>query len=182
VTISKSHLREIYDISEMSYLDGDGAAPIYSYQASLIRKHQLTGIVDIGCRTGTINNYLKDYTYNYYGIDTSPGPIELAKKLYPSKKFDVRSWENLYTPNFKVDVVLFSSVLIYVDDPKKLFEDICYFYQPKRAIIHEVSDDNIEDFEYTNLQYFTDKYTHIIHHLSLDIPCKKRTILDVQYS
>jgi len=181
VTINKSALREIYNISEMSYLDQDEAMPIYMHQANLIKKQDLSGIVDVGCRIGIINDYLTDYDYRYYGFDTSPEPISFAKSKYPTKNFDVRSWHNLIMPYFDVDVVLFSSVLIYADDPLSMFEKVCAFYQPRIAIIKEINNKNNEDFTYTDLKYFTDKYPCTTHHMSLNIPCGERTILNVQY-
>ena len=50
-----------------------------------------------------------------------------------------------------------------------------------RLAIQEINNKNNEDFTYTDLKYFTDKYPCTTHHMSLNIPCGERTILNVQY-
>lgn len=175
-----SHLKNNYTIKEMSYLDSPEASLIYKLKANLIKKHNLKGIVDIGCRTGEVNNYLKNYNYFYYGFDTSAEPIDLARQNFPNQIFEVRSWNSLRRPKFNVDVVIFGSVLIYDDAPLDMFERICSFYNPKRAIVHEVNTKNTEQLKYTDLDYFH-KYKNDSYEIELDIPVKHRTIIDVQY-
>jgi trans-aconitate methyltransferase len=162
----------------MSYLDSEESSVLYKTPANIIKQHNLKNIVDVGCRTGEINRYLNDYSYSYYGIDTSEEPIEAAKQRYPSQTFEVRSWDDL--KSYPCDVVVFGSVLIYADDPIEMFERVCKFYNPKRAIVHEVNKNNIEDLKYTDLTYFN-KYDCKIYNFDLNIPVGKRTIIDVQY-
>lgn len=178
--INTSKLRKQYTVEEMSYLDSEKASAIYKTKANMIQKHKLTGIVDVGCRIGMINKYLDDYNYNYYGFDTSEEPINLAKQLYPTKTFEIRSWDELTIPNFNVDVLVFGSVLIYSSDPIQMFNRICNFYSPKFAIVHEVNDRNKEELNYTDLSYFKNRYDCEVIELDLDIPCGKRTIINVK--
>lgn len=181
VTINTSHLRKEYSIADMSYLDGEKAMPIYKAQAEFIRKHDLRGIIDVGCRLGSINRWLYDHDYRYLGFDTSVDPIEQASQDYPGKTFVVADWDDPPQSDFDVDVVLFSSVLIYDSDPHGLFERLCEFYQPKWAIVHEINHRNQEDFNYTDLKYWSNKYPTTIQEMSLDIPCGERTIIYAQY-
>lgn len=178
--INTSKLRKQYTIEEMRYLDSEDASAIYKTKANIIKQNKLTGIVDLGCRVGTINKYLDNYEYNYYGFDTSEEPINLAKQLYPSKMFEVRSWDKLMFPNFDVDVLVFGSVLIYSSNPIQMFNRVCNFYSPKFAIVHEVNNKNKEDLNYTDLSYFKNKYACEVIELNLDIPCGKRTIINVK--
>lgn len=179
--INKSHLRKVYTIEELAYLDSAAAAPIYQLKADIIRLNNYQGIVDVGCRLGSVNQYLSDHQYQYYGFDTSPDPVLTASSTYPNHKFEIASWNSPPPVNFSVDVVIFGSVLIYDPEPSMMFERLCKFYQPSAAIIHEVSSENTEDLPYTDLEYFTNKYTCELHHLELEIPCSKRTIIHVQY-
>lgn len=164
----------------MAYLDSKEAAPIYIKKADIIKLHGLTGIVDIGCRTGTVNQYLSDYQYNYYGFDTSLEPIEYAMTKYKNAIFEVRSWNNPAYPPFAVDVLIFGSVIIYENNPFEFFERMVRFYNPTRCIIHEVNDKNDDDLKYTDLTYFTNNYKCDLYELDLPIPCGKRTIIDVE--
>ena len=166
----------------MSYLDSDEASIIYKTKANIIKKHHATHIVDVGCRTGEVNKYLKDYNYFYYGFDTSKEPILYGKQQYPNQLFEVNDWENLKNPykNSEIDVVIFGSILQYDSNPIRLFERICKFYNPKRAIVHEVNDKNNEDLKYVNLSYFN-KYRTNTYEFELNMPVGYRTIIDVQY-
>jgi trans-aconitate methyltransferase len=173
-------LRKDYKISDMAYLDSDAAAPIYAKKADIIKQHGLTGVVDIGCRTGTVNQYLLDYHYSYYGFDTSVEPIEHARSIYKNALFEVRSWHNPLMPPFSVDVLIFGSVIIYEPDPFEFFEKMVEFYKPVRCIVHEVNDKNVDELKYTDLTYFTNNYRCEVYELDLPIPCGKRTIIDVE--
>jgi len=165
----------------MAYLDGEAAYPIYQNQADFIKSKNLSGIVDIGCRTGTVNRWLSEHEYDYFGFDTSPEPIHKAKSLYPGCNFQVADWNDPPQAVFDVDVVLFSSVLIYAGNPYEMFEKLCNFYQPTWAIVHEINTRNTEDFNYTDLEYWSNKYPCMTQELSLDIPCGERTIIYAQY-
>lgn len=180
--IKMSHLRKNYTIKDMSYLDSEEASILYKTQADIIKKHNLKNIVDVGCRTGEVNEYLKDYDYFYYGFDTSKEPIEYARIKYTDQLFEVNDWDNLKNPfkDFGVDAVIFGSILPYVSDAISFFERVCEFYNPKRAIIHEVNTKNKEELNYTNLKYF-DKYDNDRYEFELNIPVGCRTIIDVQY-
>lgn len=178
--INTSKLRKNYTIKDMSYLDSDEASVIYKTKADIIRRHKATRIVDVGCRTGEVNKYLQNYEYSYYGFDTSEEPILYGSMRYPDKKFEINDWNNLKNPYDDVDVVIFGSILQYESDPISLFDRICKFYNPKRAIVHEVNDKNSEDLKYTDLTYF-DKYCSDKYEFELNMPVGYRTIIDVQY-
>lgn len=164
----------------MAYLDSDAAAPIYIKKADIVKLHGLTGIVDIGCRIGTVNQYLSGYDYNYYGFDTSIEPIDYAKTKYKNKIFEVRSWHDPVKPPFAVDVLIFGSVIIYEPNPIEFYEKMVDFYQPTRCIVHEVNNKNSDELKYTDLAYFTNNYQCNVHEMDLPIPCGKRTVLDVE--
>ena len=77
-----------YGLRDMSYLDTLQARPIFEKQADIIIKNNYKGLVDIGCRHGPINDFLKmkNYEdYQYYGFDTSPEPIEYAQQRWTNK-------------------------------------------------------------------------------------------------
>ena len=175
--INTSKLRKNYTIEDMSYLDSSEASVLYKKQADIVRSNQCKYLVDVGCRTGEINRYLKNYNYFYYGFDTSEEPISYAQKKYPQHRFEVRDWNDLCFTS--TDVVIFGSVLIYNKDPISMFERICEFYKAKRAIVHEVNTNNTEDLPYTNLDYFN-QYKNTRYEFNLNIPVGHRTIIDVE--
>ena len=175
--INTSKLRKSYTINDMSYLDSYEASVLYKTQAEIVKKHSCKHIVDVGCRTGEINKYLYHYKYNYYGFDTSHEPIEFAKKQYPDHLFELRNWNDL---KFVIcDIIIFGSVLIYDKNPIDMFERICNFYKPKRAIVHEVNRNNKEELPYIDINYFN-QYKNVKYEFNLNIPVGHRTIIDVE--
>lgn len=177
--INTSHLQKNYTIDDMSYLDSAEASILYQTIAQIVKQHRCKCITDVGCRTGEINRYLENYNYFYYGFDTSPEPIAYAREQYPQHVFEVRDWHDL---NYmSTDLVIFGSVLIYEKDPVAMFERVCDYYRPKRAIVHEVNNNNTDDLPYMDLNYFN-RYEHTRYEFDLNIPVGHRTILDVQYN
>ena len=139
----KVPLMKRYALRDMSYLDTLQAQPIFEKQANIIVENNYKGLVDIGCRHGPINDFLKmkNYEdYQYYGFDTSPEPIEYAQQRWINKnniEYEVRDWVELKQVNYKVDCVIFSGVLLYEKDHYKMFTDIMKFYNCQNAIIQE---------------------------------------------
>jgi trans-aconitate methyltransferase len=139
----KVPLRKEYAMSDMWYLDTKEAKPIFEKQADIIIKNQYKGIVDVGCRHGPINDLLheKNYQlYDYYGFDTSIEPIKIAQHEWshkPNIEFKVDDWNNLKEVNFRVDVIIFSGVLLYEKEHFKLYSNIMKFYNCSNAIIQE---------------------------------------------
>ena len=136
-------LRKQYIMDDMWYLDTEQAKPIFEKQADIIIENNYKGIVDVGCRHGPINALLekRKYTdYDYYGFDTSPEPIEIARHNWRDNNriyYEENDWANLRPARFNVDCVIFSGVLLYEEDHYKMFTDIMGFYNCKHAIIQE---------------------------------------------
>ena len=80
-------LRDDYPMQAMDYLDHPNALPIYEAYANAIQHHSCTGIVDVGCRWGRVNEILIDsgYQYNYLGFDTSAEPIKYGQEIFDDK-------------------------------------------------------------------------------------------------
>ena len=139
----KVPLRKEYAMNDMSYLDTKEAKPIFEKQADIIIENGYKGIVDVGCRHGPVNEILheKNYQfYNYYGFDTSPEPIKIAQHQWchkPNIDYKVCDWNKLESIGFRVDVVIFSGVLLYEKEHFKLFKDTMKFYWCNNAIIQE---------------------------------------------
>jgi len=140
-------LKEEYLMRSMDYLDTDEAKMIFDAQADIIMKNQMTGIIDVGCRIGRINDILHDrgYTgYSYLGFDTSPEPIAYSQQVwseYQNINYRHASWDerDKIAARFPVDCVIWSGVLLYrPDDHQRLFEELTIdFYKAKYAIIQE---------------------------------------------
>lgn len=138
-------LKEDYKLRSMSYLDTQEARPIFERQADIIIENNIKGIVDVGCRIGTINDVLhsRGYTdYHYMGFDTSPQPIQYASEVWQDSPNIEYRCASMYEPNpveFSVECVIWSGVLLYApEDHMQLFEDVTFSqYAATHAIIQE---------------------------------------------
>lgn len=63
--------------------------------ADLVRAHGGGSVADIGCGTGRITAHLRGLGVDAFGIDLSPGMIEVARREYPDTRFEVGSMTNL---------------------------------------------------------------------------------------
>ena len=148
-------LKEDYTMRSMDYLDTPEAYALFEKQADLIIENSWKGIIDVGCRHGPINDILhsKGYTdYYYMGFDTSTQPIEYAKETWQefgNIEYRVMSWNDFklldeekrndkFKVNFKVDVMIWSGVLLYEpEDHLWYFDNMHNAYGAQHAIIQE---------------------------------------------
>jgi len=189
-------LHEKYIMEDMWYLDTPEATPIFEKQAKIIKAHGYTNILDVGCRHGPINKFLKNekYTdYNYFGYDTSPEPIEIAQKEwedYPNINYVCASWNDDIAINFTPDVIVFSGVLLYIKDDaerQEFFEDYMFKHQCSNAVIQEPYhfqrhwDDRLILNTITNggLDFLYEDYDVDEHYLDVPVFAGKRAIYDV---
>jgi lincosamide nucleotidyltransferase A/C/D/E len=64
-------------------------------------------VLDIGCGSGKpIDSFLSAHGYDVIGIDISPKQIELAKRLVPKARFEVRDMLEIKPSDFSVDGIV----------------------------------------------------------------------------
>jgi len=190
-------LKKIYTLDEFSYLDSIEASPLFQKQAELIMEHGYKNIVDVGCRTGIINNILTEarYEYLYMGFDTSPEPIKWARQRwneYKNIEYRVADWndEKSIQVDYDVDCVVFSGVLLYVPDRHfKLFDRLCLdIYNTEGAIIQDLRSDqkhvdNRIEFKYIDKEFdvYEQKYGQVTkYNIDCDFYYGNRIVLDVK--
>jgi trans-aconitate methyltransferase len=186
----KVPLKEDYAFEDMWYLDTKQAAPIFKTQADIITKYNSKGIVDIGCRHGPVLDYL-NHEFDYMGFDTSKEPIDIAAKRwkdYNNIEFRHESWNNkeVFLVDFKVDMVIFSGVLLYREDHFDFFKWVMEFYGAKNAIIQEPYHDQKYWDDRLILNTITKELDQYYTHynidpilLDLELFAGRRLILDV---
>lgn len=82
--------------------------------------------LDMGCSSGIISNYLAAYFKQVVGVDVDESAIKIAKRgsIKTNLSFQVMTGENLQIKSETVDVVICNQVYNFVDDPKKLMDEI----------------------------------------------------------
>ena len=189
-------LQERYTMEDMWYLDTEHARPMFEQQADIIIHHGYTGIVDVGCRHGPVNQILHDkgYTdYNYFGFDTSKDPISVGKSTWqdlPNINYEVMSWNDDYQVEFTVDVMIFSGVLLYIKDDIKrqdLFLEMMSRNNCVNAIIQEPfhSQQHWDDRLILNtitdggLDWLQQDFNVVEYHMDLPVFAGRRVVYDV---
>lgn len=100
-------------------------------------------ILDIGCGTGTLLEYIKPGSY--LGIDINSDFINLAKKKYPGFNFKVLNIVDEKFPSGKFEYIFIMNVLHHLTDEqiKKMFKTIRKSKQMKEFVIVESKPANI---------------------------------------
>lgn len=60
---------------------------------------QLGPILDAGCGTGRVSAHLAARGLEVFGVDLSPGMVEVARRTHPQLRFDVGALEDLPVPD-----------------------------------------------------------------------------------
>lgn len=73
-------------------------------------------VADVGCGPGRVTAHLHSLGLHAFGIDLSPGMVDVARRDHPGLRFEVGSMTDLNLPDSSVDGVLAWYSLIHVPD------------------------------------------------------------------
>lgn len=73
-------------------------------------------VADIGCGPGEVTAHLVTLGVDAFGVDLSPGMVELARRAHPGVRFEVGSMTDLTLADGSVNGVLAWQSLIHVPD------------------------------------------------------------------
>ncbi len=115
---------DFLDTTRSSY---DAVAPAYAEQtvitvldrAALTAFAEMVGdgrVVDLGCGPGHITAYLAGKGVDVFGVDLSPGMVEVARKLHPHLRFEVGSMTALDLDDAGVTGICAWYSIIHVPD------------------------------------------------------------------
>lgn len=112
-----TYLREIrasYDTVAVDYADlvrtalrsdRSGRAMLGAF-AELVRAYGGGPVADVGCGPGHVTAYLHGLGVDAFGIELSPGMVEVARRDHPGLRFDVGSMTALDLPDGELGGVL----------------------------------------------------------------------------
>jgi SAM-dependent methyltransferase len=90
-TVAADYARLLPDLSVETPLD---VAMIGTF-ANRVREAGLGPVADIGCGAGRVTAHLDGLGVKAFGIDLSPGMVDVARATYPQLRFDVGSMTDL---------------------------------------------------------------------------------------
>ncbi|MGW0506645.1 class I SAM-dependent DNA methyltransferase [Micromonospora sp. NPDC003241] len=116
--------RTSYDTVAADYADAlRGALAGESFQrgilalfAELVRAQGNGPVCDAGCGPGRITAHLRDIGLDAFGVDLSPGMIDVARRDHPGLRFEVGSMTRLDLPDGALAGLLAWFSLIHVPD------------------------------------------------------------------
>lgn len=116
--------RTSYDTVAVSYADQlrDGLAGSPYLRASLALFADVVldtdggPVADVGCGPGWVTAHLRALGLDAFGIDLSPGMIDVARRAHPGMRFEVGSMTDLDLANASVAGLLAFYSLIHVPD------------------------------------------------------------------
>jgi ubiquinone/menaquinone biosynthesis C-methylase UbiE len=124
VTAWLDEARTSYDTVAVSYADllRDALAGepfqrgILALFAELVRAQGDGAVADVGCGPGRLTGYLRSIGLDAFGVDLSPGMIEVARRDHPGVQFEVGSMTELALPDGCLSGLLAWFSLIHVPD------------------------------------------------------------------
>jgi SAM-dependent methyltransferase len=84
--------------------------------AELVRAGGGGPVADVGCGPGHVTAYLRELGADAFGIDLSPGMVELARRDYPGTRFEVGSMTDLSLADASVAGLLAFWSLVHIPD------------------------------------------------------------------
>jgi ubiquinone/menaquinone biosynthesis C-methylase UbiE len=84
--------------------------------ADLVRAQGGGLVADVGCGTGRITGHLRTLGVDAFGIDLSPGMIDVARRDHPGVRFDVGSMTDLALADASVAGLVAWYSLIHIPD------------------------------------------------------------------
>ena len=98
-----------------------------------------SGLVgDLGCGPGRITTYLASRGLDAFGIDLSPGMVEVARRLYPELRFEVGTLFDLDLKDGELAGALAWYSLVHTprEDLPAVFAELFRVLQPGGYLIH----------------------------------------------
>ena len=120
INTSAKEWDKLYEEGHWDYLEDYGEAARYDVITGMIRRRKrVKTLLDLGCGSGVLAEYLEKGKYAYTGIDFSAKAIEKSNSDYGSfYTADVTS----YIPEHKYDCIVFNEVLYYISDQLGLIQ------------------------------------------------------------
>ncbi len=188
-------LEKNYTPEQVEYLHSEPTHVIWHYICDLIKQQKSKNILDVGCATGALNYFLKDYEYNYFGFDASEHLIKEAKHIWnrPNLHFWCADWDNFQFEH-NCDCMLLLGVLPYGDSeycdndyasPFDLYQILVKKFKPRQVIIRETDDVYVDtNSEYDGQKIGIDlepffKIADSVKRITVDTTIGKKVILNV---
>ncbi|MDX3071088.1 class I SAM-dependent DNA methyltransferase [Streptomyces sp. NPDC088354] len=84
--------------------------------ADLVRGRGGGPVADVGCGTGRITGHLRQLDLDAFGIDLSPGMLDVARRDHPGVRFDLGSMTDLALPDGSLAGLVAWYSLIHIPD------------------------------------------------------------------
>jgi SAM-dependent methyltransferase len=102
-------------------------------------------VADVGCGPGQVTSELRRLGLDVFGIDLSPGMVELARRSHPGLRFEVGSMLALDLPEASLGGLLAHYSIIHIPPERlpQVFAEFCRVLAPggQALLVFQVGDD-----------------------------------------
>jgi 2-polyprenyl-3-methyl-5-hydroxy-6-metoxy-1,4-benzoquinol methylase len=94
-------------------------------------------ILDVGCASGSVSQYIGQLGYNVHGIDVLENSIKIAKEFFHHKNvtYEVRDLIKNPFPENSFDCILFLETIEHVKNPVEFFKEFHRILKPNGVLI-----------------------------------------------
>jgi ubiquinone/menaquinone biosynthesis C-methylase UbiE len=140
-------------------------------------------ILDVGCGTAHLSNWIKEKGFEVYGIEPSQKMYELAVNNFPEIEIKKGISSNIPYPEDYFDLVVSFEVMRYLDENENIASYKEFHRVLKTGGLFFVTQVNLfsTDFYYIfhNLKSIYCKITHTVHHhCNFTTPGRQRSIVE----
>lgn len=167
-----SDFADLYNKMYQSFIDYEEE---YQFYKGLLRKHESTNILEIGCGTGQLaRRFLRD-GYKYAGIDISMHMLEYARREMPPTHFHQMDMRDITLPDRFDGVIITARSISYILSNKDVMATF-------RSVKNVLADRGILIFDFIDARSFIPsiKDGEIISHEVLidDVKYKRESIFE----
>jgi SAM-dependent methyltransferase len=133
-------LSKVYEAMYQTFID---YSEEFSYYYNILKEHQCTSVVEVGCGTGHLASRFSHSGMQYIGMDLSESMINIAKTHNPTLTFLLADMR-LFRLDHKIDAAIITgrtiSYLITNDDVLGTFKSIHYNLHKEGILVFDCID------------------------------------------
>jgi len=129
---SKKEMQDLVKISIQSLKSNE--SPRFRETLKMLEGEK---ILDVGCASGSVSQYIGQLGYKVHGIDVLENSIKIAEEFFNHKNvtYEIRDLIKNPFPENSFDCILFLETIEHVENPAQFFKEFFRILKPNGCII-----------------------------------------------